>query len=249
MLEARDLKKVYRQGSVSLPVLKGVSLRIERGEFVAITGASGAGKSTLLHLLAGLDVPTEGEVRWEGRSLSSMSDRERAQVRNQAFGFVFQFYHLLPELTALENVMIPGLLNPKRSRKHLRQRATELLAKVGLKDRATHRPGQLSGGELQRVAIARALVNEPRVLFCDEPTGNLDSKTGEQVSQLLINLRKQAGVSLVLVTHEPELAELADRWLALSDGLLVSETAQGVGHGRGARGRAGRSVKAGSDRD
>ena len=224
MIQARELCKTYKSGTVLLPVLKGVSLTVAAGEFVAITGASGAGKSTLLHLLAGLDLPSKGEVLWEGTSLSRMSDGERARFRNHMIGVVFQFYHLLPELSALENVMLPGLVDGARPRRPLRDRALDCLGQVGLKHRARHTPSQLSGGELQRVAIARALVNEPQVIFCDEPTGNLDSHTGEAVAKLLMALQRTHGVSLVLVTHEEALAKLADRWVILRDGQMVSET-------------------------
>lgn len=224
MLEARGVSKVYRTGQVSLPVLHEVSLRMTPGSFVAITGPSGAGKSTLLHLLAALDSPTAGEVLWEGRSLSRMSESERASFRNQTIGIVFQFYHLLPELTALENVMLPGWVRRTQPRETLRKRALTLLEQVGLRERAHHRPTELSGGELQRAAIARALVNGPKVLLCDEPTGNLDSKTGEAITQLLVNVYRQQGVSLVLATHEAALGQLADRVIALRDGRIVSET-------------------------
>lgn len=223
MIEARELHKIYQDGSMPLPVLKGISLTIEQGEFLAITGPSGAGKSTLLHLLAGLDVPTRGEVLWNGRFLSRMSDRQRATLRNQSVGFVFQFYHLLPELTALENVMLPGLLNHRQVRRSLRQHAMECLQDVGLQERASHKPTQLSGGELQRVAIARALINRPQVVFCDEPTGNLDSHTGERIADLLIQLHRAHRMTLVLVTHEESLAHQAHRCLVLRDGQLVSE--------------------------
>ena len=223
MLEARNLQKTYRSGNVDLTVLRGVSLRIERGASLAITGPSGAGKSTLLHLLAGLDTPTAGEVLWEGEPLSRMSEAQRAAFRNHIVGIVFQFYHLLPELTALENVMLPGLMNGHRTRGSLKEKALACLDQVRLKQRATHKPGQLSGGELQRAAIARALVNEPQVLFCDEPTGNLDSKTGSEIADLLVNLHKQRGTSLVLVTHELELAARADHQIMLRDGRIVDE--------------------------
>jgi len=223
LLEARDVTKVYRRGRVSLTVLQGVSLRIAPGTFVAITGSSGAGKSTLLHLLAGLDMPTSGEVLWEDRPLSRMNDAQRAAFRNSTVGIVFQFYHLLPELTALENVMLPGFIHRRRPRKPLRARALTLLEHVGLQARAAHKPSQLSGGELQRVAIARALINEPRVLCCDEPTGNLDSTTGAEVTALLIRLHQQQRASLVVVTHETALAGQADAMVVLRDGRIVSE--------------------------
>ena len=223
MLEARGLCKTYRNGAVPLEVLKGIDLQIAEQGFVAVTGPSGAGKSTLLHLLAGLDVPTEGEVLWKGRSLSSLSDRERARFRNRTVGVVFQFYHLLPELSALENVMLPGLVNGQGSRRALRERALEVLSQVGLKDRALHTPSQLSGGELQRAAIARALINQPTMILCDEPTGNLDSNTGQHVVEVLMGLHRRQGMGLVLVTHEHALAELADRWIELRDGRVVAD--------------------------
>jgi lipoprotein-releasing system ATP-binding protein len=221
MIEARELHKVYRVGAVSLHVLKGVSLRIAEGECVAITGPSGAGKSTLLHLLAGLDDPTQGDVLWNGRSVASLSDGERARLRNHAIGFVFQFYHLLPELSALENVMLPGLVNGHRSRRDLKARALECLGQVGLQDRAAHKPSQLSGGESQRAAIARALINRPRVICCDEPTGNLDSQTGQTIAQALLGLHRREGIGLIVVTHEEALARLGDRWLVLRDGQFL----------------------------
>ena len=223
MIEAENLHKIYRSGAVPLQVLKGITLTVAPGEFVAITGPSGAGKSTLLHLLAGLDLPTQGEVRWQGRSLSSMTEAQRARFRNQTIGIVFQFYHLLPELTALENVMLPGVVNGHRAHATLRDEAVRCLEHVGLRERSTHKPSQLSGGELQRVAIARALLNRPQVIFCDEPTGNLDSHTGQAVAELLVRVHREQRMSIVLVTHEHALAQLADRWLELRDGQVVSE--------------------------
>ncbi len=224
MLEARDVKKTYRTGSTRLTVLQGVSLRVERGTFLAIVGPSGAGKSTLLHLLAGLDTPSGGEVLWNGRSLSRMNDSQRAVFRNETIGIVFQFYHLLPELTALENVMLPGLVRGARPRRELRQGALDCLERVGLKSRVHHKPKALSGGELQRAAIARALINAPQVLLCDEPTGNLDSKTGAEVADLLVELYRQQQMSLVLVTHESSLAQSADSTIVLRDGQIVTES-------------------------
>ena len=223
MLEAIDVRKTYRMGRTALPVLQGVTLRVEQGAFVAVTGPSGAGKSTLLHLLAGLDTPTSGEVRWENQPLSRMSDAQRALFRNQMVGIVFQFYHLLPELTALENVMLPGSVGRTQPRRVLRERAMECLERVGLAQRAQHTPNALSGGELQRAAIARALVNEPPLLFCDEPTGNLDTKTGAAVTELLVGLHRSRRMTLVLVTHETELAQLADQRIVLRDGQIVEE--------------------------
>ncbi len=222
MLEARNLHKVYETGPVLLPVLKGVSLTVGDGEFMAITGPSGAGKSTLLHLMAGLDVPTSGDVLWNGQSLARMSDRERAHFRNHTIGVVFQFYHLLPELTAVENVMLPALVNGHPGRGSVKGRALACLEQVGLGARAAHTPNQLSGGEQQRVAIARAFMNEPKMIFCDEPTGNLDSATGQEIARLLVGLQRQHGMSLVFVTHEEALAQLAQRRLALRDGEFVS---------------------------
>ncbi len=222
MIEARELWKEYVMGRVTLQVLKGVSLKIETGGFVAITGPSGAGKSTLLHLLAALDTPTRGEVLWDGRPVSGLSDAKRAAFRNRTLGIVFQFYHLLPELSALENVMLPGMVNGHRD-PALKGRAMQCLEQVGLRDRMRHRPRELSGGEQQRVAIARALVNEPTVLLCDEPTGNLDSKTGTEVAELLISLQRQRRMGLVLVTHEADLAERAGSLVALRDGRVVEE--------------------------
>ena len=223
------LQKSYRSGSGWLEVLKGISLTIGAGECVAITGPSGAGKSTLLHLLAGLDVPTKGTVLWDGRPVSKIGDGERASLRNRMIGFVFQFYHLLPELTALENVMLPGLVQGAQGRRDLKTRAREALAQVGLTARMAHRPSQLSGGEMQRVAIARALINEPKVVFCDEPTGNLDSDTGQKITELLMALPRHRRVALVLVTHERELAERADRHVELHDGQLLGLRTQDSG--------------------
>ena len=223
MLEARNVRKVYKSGANSLPVLQGVSLRIDPGAFIAIIGPSGAGKSTLLHLLAGLDMPTSGEVLWEQQPLARMNDAQRAQFRNETIGIVFQFYHLLPELTALENVMLPGLVRRTVSPRALRDRALECLNQVGLSGRVTHKPNALSGGELQRAAIARALINQPQIMLCDEPTGNLDSKTGAEVIDLLVGLHRRRRMSLVLVTHQQTLAEMAQSKIVLTDGRVVEE--------------------------
>ena len=221
MIEARRVWKEYRMGSVTLQVLKDVSVRIETGSRVAIMGPSGAGKSTLLHLLAGLDTPTRGDVLWDGQTVSGLSDDQRAAFRNRMIGIVFQFYHLLPELSALENVCLPGLVNGRRNGRELRGRAAGCLESVGLAARARHRPRELSGGEQQRVAIARALINEPKVLLCDEPTGNLDSKTGAEVIDLPMALNRTRGVGVVLVTHQAAIAEQAERIVVLSDGRVV----------------------------
>ena len=211
------MNKVYTDGARELHVLKDINLKVEKSEFVAIAGPSGAGKSTLLHLLGGLDTPSEGSVVFDGVDLYKISDQARAGIRNARIGFVFQFYHLMPEFNALENVMMPALIRGRRMRK----RAQELLAMLGLGDRLTHRPNQLSGGEQQRVAIARALINSPGVLYCDEPTGNLDSKTGAQVMEALLNLNRKSGIVCVMVTHEETLARDADRVLHMRDGRIL----------------------------
>jgi lipoprotein-releasing system ATP-binding protein len=219
---ARGLRRVFRGGDGSeLVVLDGVDLEVAPGEAVAIVGASGAGKSTLLHLLGGLDKPTAGEVVVGGRRLGSLDSEELAAFRNSVIGFVFQFHHLLREFTAEENVMMPqliaGTLLPRAA-----QRARDLLDQVGLAARASHRPGELSGGEQQRVAVARALANRPGVVLADEPSGNLDTHTSEQLHDLLFRLRAEHGVALVLATHNRELADRADRVLRVRDGQLES---------------------------
>ncbi len=219
-LEARDLEKRYSTtGNGELEVLRGVSLRVEAGEGVAITGASGAGKSTLLHLLGALDRPSAGQVLLGGRPVAGLADEELARVRNRHVGFVFQFHHLLREFTALENVMMPALvagLEMDRARKAAR----DLLEAVGVSNRERHKPRQLSGGEQQRVAVARALVNEPLVLLADEPSGNLDTETSERLHDLLFNLKEGRHLSMVIVTHNRRLAERADRVLLLQGGRL-----------------------------
>ena len=221
LLEGTGLHRTYVLGRQPVEVLRGVELKIRAGEMAVIAGPSGAGKSTLLHLLGGLDRPTQGEVRFDGKALSGRSDREISRVRNRSFGFVFQFYHLIPELTALENVMLPGWMDRATgSRGTARDEALRLLSDVGLKERAHHLPSELSGGEQQRVAVARALVNRPRVVFCDEPTGNLDSKTGAAVLELLLKLNRQQQTTLVVVTHEPAIMKAAERVFSLKDGQL-----------------------------
>ena len=211
MIEARGVGKVYWDGNRRLQVLQNVTLNIREGEGVAVLGPSGSGKTTLLNILSGLDRPTDGEVRLAGVSVHALNDRERALFTNRMMGFVFQFYHLLPEFTALENVMLPGLIGLGVGGWGLRRRAEDLLDRVGLKDRATHYPSELSGGEQQRVAIARALVNDPKILFCDEPTGNLDLKTGERITELLKDFLKKEKRTLLVVTHDEKIAKMADR--------------------------------------
>ena len=222
MLEAKDLFKTYKLPHKTVEVLKGASLAVKGSERVAIIGRSGAGKSTLLHMLGGLDRPDKGCVEVDGKSLYKISRRQRTAVRASRIGFVFQSYHLLPEMDVTENVMLPAMTGVlKLDRAEMRARALELLDRVGLSDRATHMPVELSGGEQQRVALARALVNRPALILADEPTGNLDRKTGEQVMDLLFELSGTNGSALVMVTHSAESARLCDRILEIRDGLLV----------------------------
>jgi lipoprotein-releasing system ATP-binding protein len=227
ILTAAQLTKVYQTGAGDLQVLKGIDLTVERGEMLSIIGRSGAGKSTLLHLLGLLDTPTSGTLHYNGADLSGVSGQRRAEIRNQEFGFVFQFYHLLPEFSALENVVMAAQVGASvfgwmGKRAAANARAEALLTRVGLKDRLAHRPNQLSGGEQQRVAIARALMNDPKVLFCDEPTGNLDSTTAASVTELLFELNRERGQTCVLVTHDDDLAERANRVARLKDGAVES---------------------------
>jgi lipoprotein-releasing system ATP-binding protein len=226
-LAARDLVKEYVQGDEKLRVLRGVSLNVREGEFLVIVGASGAGKSTLLHLLGLLDSPTAGEVLFEGKSLTRLSGLQQARLRNTLFGFVFQFFHLLPDFNALENVMMPAYVRFRtlewaRRRREMRARAADLLARVGLKERLRHRPNQLSGGERQRVALCRALINQPRVLLLDEPTGNLDRKTGEQIHQLIHDINRAERQTVVMVTHDEAAAQTAGRLIRIRDGELIA---------------------------
>jgi lipoprotein-releasing system ATP-binding protein len=219
MIRAEGLTKTYRSGKAKLEVLKGIDLTIEKGELVAIHGPSGVGKSTLLHILGTLDRPTTGTVKYVDTNLNSLSDKMLARLRNQRIGFIFQFYHLLPEFTALENVLLPAMVNGQR-RKEARERAHELVAAVGLSERETHKPDELSGGEQQRVAIARALMNNPEVVFGDEPTGNLDEKTSHEIYKLISHLNKEYGTTFVIVTHEPSLVSAASRTIRMMDGRI-----------------------------
>jgi lipoprotein-releasing system ATP-binding protein len=220
ILIGRGLRKIYIQEDGSeLSILEGVEIAVTPGEAVAIVGASGAGKSTLLHLLGGLDRPTAGDVLLAGRNLATLSERELAAVRNRQIGFVFQFHHLLREFTALENVMMPVLIAGV-AENEAKARANELLGEVGLGKRLQHKPWQLSGGEQQRVAVARALANQPAVVIADEPSGNLDTHTGEQLHELFFRLRTQHGVALVIATHNRELADRGDRVLHMKEGQL-----------------------------
>lgn len=219
LLAAQDLHKTYTLGRKSLEVLRGVSLELSAGEFVAIRGASGAGKSTLLHLLGALDLPTAGQIRFDGRSLNGVPAAALARFRNRHVGFVFQAYHLLPELSALENVCLPGRIQRRRAAE-VERRGRDLLGRVGLGERLDHRPYELSGGEQQRVAIARALINEPPLVLADEPTGNLDSHTGDEIMDLLCVLRLEQRQTLVIATHDERVAVRAQRVLHLVDGTL-----------------------------
>jgi lipoprotein-releasing system ATP-binding protein len=218
-IEATDLRKTYWLHGQPIEVLRGVSVTIKAGELVSLTGPSGAGKSTLLHVLGTLDVPSGGAVVMDGVDVWKLTTGAIARFRNERIGFVFQFHHLLPEFTALENVMMPGLVG-RRNNAQVMKRAKELLAEVGLGHRFDHRPGELSGGEQQRVALARALVNDPRILLADEPTGNLDERTGEGIHEIIERLNRERGITAIIVTHNPRLAERMPRRLHLDrDGL------------------------------
>ncbi len=225
ILRAQALKKTFRMGDSRVTVLKNVDLSLQAGEFVAIEGRSGSGKSTLLHLIGALDAPDSGSIIYQDQDLAALSSAARSRVRNTQFGFVFQFYHLLPELNVVENTLLSSLIENSwlsfRSKKaELRERAAALLAKLGLGHRLSHRPNQLSGGERQRVAIARALMNSPRILFADEPTGNLDAETGRQIMDMLEQLHRETAQTVVMVTHDRSLAREADRVLVLKEGRL-----------------------------
>ena len=222
LLEVQNVCKSYNHLKNILQVLKGINFKIEKGEIWAIVGPSGAGKSTLLHIMGGLDRPNEGVVILDGEDLYNLTDGERARVRNQKIGFIFQFYHLLPEFTALENIILPAMIKEDfKNIKRFESRGMALIEQVGLKNRWNHKPQELSGGEQQRVAIARALVNEPKIIFCDEPTGNLDSQTGREIIKLLVDLNRANRQTLVIVTHDEEIAKLSRRVIHMIDGQLV----------------------------
>jgi lipoprotein-releasing system ATP-binding protein len=223
VLACEALRREFSEGKTTLQVLRGVELNVRAGERLAIIGESGSGKTTLLQLLGGLDLPSSGRVLVQGRDMDKLNGTERGILRNQALGFVYQFHHLLPEFSALENVAMPLLLRAD-SVADIRAQATELLERVGLGERLHHRPGELSGGERQRAAVARALITRPAVVLADEPTGNLDHKTGEQVFQLMLELNRELNSSLIVVTHDLQLAARMDRVLRLKDGILLEES-------------------------
>jgi lipoprotein-releasing system ATP-binding protein len=220
LIQVRALQKVFKKGRTKIHALKGIDLIVKAGERVAIAGASGAGKTTLLHILGTLDRPTQGEVLYQGVDIFSRPERTLAELRNRDIGFIFQFYNLLPEFNALENTMMPALIQGM-DKKEAQDQAEEILTEVGLKDRMRHKPGELSGGEQQRVAVARALVLRPALLLADEPTGNLDSKTGERIIRLIFSLNRAKGVTLIVVTHNEALARRFPRRIFLTDGRMA----------------------------
>ena len=223
-VEVVDVHKVFEHGGRNLEVLRGITFTLEAGEMAAIVGASGVGKSTLLHILGTLDLPSSGQLKFGGLDVTKLGSSALADFRNKKIGFVFQFHHLLPEFTALENVMMPCLIQ-RLDRREAEARAAGILKRVGLGQRLTHKPGELSGGEQQRVALARAMVMEPAVLLADEPTGNLDSHTGAEIHALLVELNRERGSTMLIVTHNPDLAALMPRSLRMVDGGLVDERA------------------------
>ncbi|MDM1277481.1 lipoprotein-releasing ABC transporter ATP-binding protein LolD [Acinetobacter indicus] len=223
VLEAKQVTKHFTDGKTTVDVLRGLDLKIEQGQFVSIVGASGSGKSTLLHVLGGLDRPSQGEVYLNGQRFDNLGEAERGYLRNQYLGFVYQFHHLLPEFSALENVAMPLMLRKESNFKEVKQQAEYLLDRVGLSHRLTHKPGELSGGERQRVALARAIVTKPTVMLADEPTGNLDRKTAIKIFELLRELRREFNMAMLIVTHDEELAKSADTILHMQDGIWVPD--------------------------
>ena len=225
LISLKNVGKIYTAGSEHIEALKDISLGIAEGEFVVIVGPSGSGKSTLLHLIGGLDSPTSGEIKVDGRTLGQMNDRQISRYRNREIGFVFQDFHLQPHLNIVENVEIPLMFSGSRKRKEatMAKKAKELLSSIGLKDRLAHRPSEISGGQKQRVAIARALINKPKIVLADEPTGNLDSVTGKKIITLLKRLHRDNAVTMVVVTHDREIARYAERIIEIKDGRLVEQ--------------------------
>ena len=223
VLEAKNVSKHFTDGKTTVEVIRGLDLKVEEGQFVSIVGSSGSGKSTLLHVLGGLECPTEGMVFLNGQRFDNLGESERGFQRNLHLGFVYQFHHLLPEFTALENVAMPLMLRDRTSYKKVKEQAEYLLDRVGLSHRLTHKPGELSGGERQRVAMARALVAKPAVMLADEPTGNLDRKTAVKIFELLSDLRNEFNMAMLIVTHDEALAQSADKILHMQDGVWVNE--------------------------
>jgi lipoprotein-releasing system ATP-binding protein len=221
VLEAKNISKSFTDGKTTVEVIKGLSLQVKAGEFVSIVGSSGSGKSTLLHVLGGLDCPTEGQVFLNGKRFDTLGEAERGYLRNQHLGFVYQFHHLLPEFTALENVAMPLMLRVGTTYKQAKEQAEYLLNRVGLSHRLTHKPGELSGGERQRVALARALVAKPELMLADEPTGNLDRKTAVKIFELLSDLRSEFNMAMLIVTHDEQLAQAGDSILHMQDGIWI----------------------------
>lgn len=221
VLEAKNINKHFTDGKTTVEVIKGLDLQVEQGEFVSIVGSSGSGKSTLLHVLGGLDRPTEGMVFLNGQRFDTLGEAERGFLRNQHLGFVYQFHHLLPEFSALENIAMPLMLRKEATFKQAKERSEYLLQRVGLSHRMTHKPGELSGGERQRVALARALAAQPKLMMADEPTGNLDRKTAVTIFELLSDLRSEFNMAMLIVTHDEHLAQSADRILHMQDGIWV----------------------------
>ena len=229
LIELQDLCKTYHLGELDVPVLKGISLNVDAGELLALMGASGSGKSTLMNILGCLDHPSSGQYHLDGEEISTLSADGRALLRNHKIGFVFQNFNLLPRTTALDNVLMPlSYTHETVSDREARHRAVELLERVGLADRLHHEPSQLSGGQQQRVAIARALINRPRLLFADEPTGNLDSHTSQEILQMFQQLNRAEGITIILVTHDPGIAKFARRTVRISDGRIVDGAAGGA---------------------
>ncbi|GAA5183086.1 lipoprotein-releasing ABC transporter ATP-binding protein LolD [Acinetobacter kookii] len=221
VLEAKNISKSFTDGKTTVEVIKNLSLEVKKGEFVSIVGSSGSGKSTLLHVLGGLDCPTAGQVFLNGKRFDNLGEAERGYLRNQHLGFVYQFHHLLPEFTALENVAMPLMLRAGTTYKQSKEQAEYLLNRVGLSHRMTHKPGELSGGERQRVALARALVAKPELMLADEPTGNLDRKTAVKIFELLSELRDEFNMAMLIVTHDEQLAQTADSILHMQDGVWI----------------------------